>query len=125
MARRNTAVKKLGVIQIQDPTLPDVTFELRGHAFRLCYDFQALAVYHQLTDVNPLIDGFDVSPLNFAAVLVSGLLRHQPDTTLEEVQGWLTLQTGRELLPAVLKALNIALPEPNGEAKNDSDPTKA
>lgn len=114
-------------IRISDPTLPDVSFDLVGRTWKLCFDFEAIAAYHEIMGVNPLLDGFDFAPLGFAATLCVGLLRYQPEVTLGEVKTWLSYKSGGELYAPVIKALSLSLPdkEETAAAAAPPDPPSA
>jgi hypothetical protein len=115
---------KISGIPGVDPTLPTVSYLLRGKTFNLSLSFKALILFEQVTGMNPLA-GFVVTPLNVSALLWAALLAELPDLTLEEVQESLAASDAPVAIAALGDLLLAQRTATEGEGKPPADPPNA
>lgn len=106
------------------PAEPVHTVKLDGREYRVRYDFNALAVFHEITGVN-LLHGWPgamFGPREVAAFLFCGLLHHNPDVDYKWCLGLLNMDNYEEILAVHLKpALSSAMPETTGEKQAEGN----
>lgn len=102
------------------PTLPQVSIELNGQKYGLCFDFNALAHAESATGLNMLqaLDFQGLSATTFRALLFASMLKLQPEITLEQVGNLIQYGTLPELYKAVARAYTESQPEPEQESPN-------
>lgn len=110
-----------------DPLTRDTTFTFDGQQYRLRYDFQAIYDFYCAMKVNPVIEPIGTDPSRYAALLFVGLLRHQPDMTIDKVKSWFAYPPMQiALCELAYKAFEAQLPDPEPEAEvQPSDPPSA
>ncbi|MDE2099255.1 MAG: hypothetical protein KGL39_18520 [Patescibacteria group bacterium] len=114
--------KKKAQRVIPDPTIPDVTVEIDGERFRLCFDFGALAIAKAKlraakVDVN-ILHSIDFSAADvdtIPALFFAASQKFQPDLSWEHARELVTLRTVDAIGVGLFSAYRAAMAEP---AKN-------
>jgi hypothetical protein len=112
----------------QDPTLPSVSFVVKGEKYNLCFDFNAVAIVYQQTGINLLDEGAvsNPNPVVIRALLYAALLKNHPDMTVDAAGSLITLHNVTEIMTAVGNAWEASNPE--ADSKNapsvPADPQK-
>jgi len=97
----------------KDPTLPSVAIELQGNTYHLAYDFNAICAYEDHVGENLLI-AFEPDQLTskkLRALLWAGLLKENPDLTLQQAGALFAFPDMGRVTEAVAKALTASRPE--------------
>lgn len=106
--------------QVPNPTIPDVTIEVDGRSFRLCFDFRALAIakaklkaagidFHVLRSID--FQQVDVDTL--PALFFAAANKHQPDLGWEEAEGLVNIRTAIGILAGLATAYTGAMAPPD------------
>jgi hypothetical protein len=110
--RKNRIVKSA----FPDPTVPEVSVEIDGSTYRLCFDFAALAVAKaKLREAHVEINV--LGALNFNAIDVDTLpalffaatQAYHPDLSWEQARGLVSLRTAPGIFSAVRAAYIAAM----------------
>ncbi len=118
MAKEKTVAGRPGI----DPTLPDVSIEVAGKKYQLCYDFNAICQVYAETRVN-LLEGFELgNPIVLRAMFWASVLKHQPKLTVEDAGSLVNADTIGAITEGLMLAWGGSLPEENGKS---ADPTQA
>lgn len=106
----------------KDPTLPNVPLELCGKTYHVCYDFNAIIAYEEQTGENILItfESEDIAPKKLRALLWAGLLKENPDLTLQQVGALIALSDMGRVVQAVAAAITGSKAEPDPNAKGEA-----
>jgi hypothetical protein len=105
-----------------DATLPDVSIELGGETYHLCFDYAALSVAERKLSnagikVN-LLEALELQSIGaerLPIVFFASLIKAQPSITFEEVKALVTMKTFLPIFQAVVDAFVASMAEPSGE----------
>lgn len=97
--------------------MKEVTVELGGKERKLIYDFNALAKAEEVTGKSMLDGAVWQSPsaTDLRAFIWAGLLRDDPNVTIQQVGSWLTIDTMSEITGYINEALDISTTEADGD----------
>lgn len=118
MPKKNQVAGKVG----QDPTLPNVSLILNGVERHLAFDFNAIVQVELLTGINLLKSAItELSATNVRALLWASLLKENPDLTVEEVGGWITMHNVVLIQQAVITAWFGSAEESDGKVADSGE----
>jgi len=111
-------IKKKAIVT-PDPTIPDVSVEVDGETFHLCFDFSALALAKaelrkQGVEVNILrsIDFREIDVDTLPALFFAAALRYRPDLEWSRAVELVNLRTAAGIHGALASAYMAAMLEP-------------
>lgn len=109
-----TKIKKQGLLP--DPTIPDVSVEVDGSSYRLCFDFEALARAKAMlrkagVEVNILrcLDFREVDVDTLPLLFFAAAHRFQPELSYAEAQRAVSLRTAEGILSGIFAAYTAAM----------------
>ena len=107
----------------QDPTIKFVEVELNGKAFKLCYDFNSIAIAESLTGTNLLaaITLTSITANQFRGLFYASLLKAQPKITLADIDGLLTLPNTGKIYDAISRTWEAAMPKPESDPNEQTE----
>jgi hypothetical protein len=97
----------------QNPALPTVAITFNDKEYRLCFDFNAIALAEEATGLN-MFSSFDFTHLSatkFRAMLFASLKHNHPDITLEEAGAFVTSKNLAEITVKMVEAWHGSRPE--------------
>lgn len=108
--------------KIINPTSRTRTVELEGKQYTVEFNFRAYAAMKELTGISLLLgwDSEAIDAKEYACLLFSGLLTHQPDIDIEFCFNALNGANFQQVVDALFDAYRASLPKP----KEDADPKK-
>jgi hypothetical protein len=110
-----------------DPTLPNAPLALDGKTYHLCYDFNAIIAYEEKSGENILVafEPDNMTPTKMRQLLWAGLLRENPEITLEQTGALAGYVDMARISNAIVSALLGSRPDPeepkNAEGATESD----
>lgn len=113
-----------------DPTLPNVSIEIGGETYHLCFDYAALATAERkLSDegirVN-MLASFDLNAERLPYVFYAGLLKAHPDITFAQASAFISLRSYIDIFLRVKEAFDASMAEPKpAEEETPANPTTA
>lgn len=114
MATKKKQTKRAEIVP--NPTIPDVAIEVDGRSFRLCFDFQALAIAKAkmkavgvYVNILKALDFREVDVDTLPALFFAAALRFQPDLSWENANKLITMQTCTGIFGGLAVAYRMAM----------------
>lgn len=118
--------RRADAVPVPDPTIPDVSVEVDGERFRLCFDFRALAVAKARLrelgiEFNVLrsIDFMNIDVDTLPALFFAAAQRYQPKLTWQQAEKLVNMRTAIGIFGGLSSAYTASMLKP------DKNPRKA
>jgi hypothetical protein len=110
-----------------DATLPDVSIELAGETYHLCFDYAALSLAERKLSaagikVNLLEAMGSIGAEKLPFLFYAGLIKAHPSISFEEAKALITMKTLTSIYGAVVNAFVASMAEPKEEAADPQPP---